>query len=308
MARLAGLAVAAALLLAAPAQGAIDRTAPTKPGDLHVTAKTTTSVSLAWTASRDSSDFRYEVQLWQDPTKVTLPKTATSYTWTGLNPGVQYYFSVWAIDVFGNKSVSDLAVVETVRDRTAPGTPPNVRVTNVTASKISVAWDAAADDTGVVEYQVLASPRQRNTISTGPTSADLIGLSPQTSYAVSVRARDFGWNFSPWSAPVTGTTPASTDTTPPTAPSGLRVGETDGCGEVLMKWTQSTDDQDPQAAILYHVTINGQPDVITDPVGVGRWITYGTVDGPNTFVVTAIDSAGNVSAPSNAYTLNVNVC
>jgi hypothetical protein len=46
---------------------------------------------MAWSASTDNSgNFSYRVRLWGDPSVVTLPKTQTSYTWTGLRPGVQY--------------------------------------------------------------------------------------------------------------------------------------------------------------------------------------------------------------------------
>jgi hypothetical protein len=77
----------------------------------------------------------------------------------------------------------------------------------------------------------------------------------------------------------------------------LHVSDADGCGEVGLRWTQSTDDQDPQSAIRYRIFINGAPDPVgIDAIGVGRWVTYGVVDGENTFVLRAIDSAGNVSA------------
>ncbi len=39
----------------------------------------------------------------------------------------------------------------------------------------------------------------------------------------------------------------------------------------------------------------------------GRTITYG-VDGTNTFALRAVDSAGNVSAPSNAFTILLDDC
>jgi chitodextrinase len=307
---LAGLILLAAFgLTAASASAARDRTPPTKPGNLRVTAKTQTSVSLAWNASTDNSgSLSHVVRLWQDPTAVTLPKTQTSYTWTGLRPGVQYYFWVEAVDPSGNKSTSDLAVVETVRDTTAPRPPASLRVGNVTASQVSLAWDASTDDSGIVDlYQVSVSPAAGNVVFTGPTSATVVGLSPATAYTFTVRARDAGWNFSAPSNAVTATTGASTDTTPPSAPTNLRVSD-QYCGEVGVRWTQSTDDQDPQSAIRYELFLNGVKDPIFNYViGHDRNITYG-VDGENTWVLYAIDSAGNRSAPSNAVTLVLDDC
>jgi hypothetical protein len=95
----------------------------------------------------------------------------------------------------------------------------------------------------------------------------------------------------------------------PRTPTTLRVSDEDGCGEVELRWTQSTDDQDPQSAIRYRIFINGEPDPVGfDAIGTGRWITYGVVDGTNTFVLRAIDSAGDVSAPSNSYPIELNIC
>jgi hypothetical protein len=72
-------------------------------------------------------------------------------------------------------------------------------------------------------------------------------------------------------------------------------------------WNQSTDDQDPQAAIRCQVLIDGVVDQLGATTGAGRTITYGH-DGSNTFVIRAVDSAGNVSAPSNAVTLVLDDC
>jgi len=299
---LAGIAVLAALaLLPATASAALAK--PT----LRLTAKTTTTISVAWTAPRDA--VRYEVNLWQGGAPVSVPNTQTSFTFTGLRPNGQYYVWVVAVDARGNKAFSNQLTVVTDADRIAPSTPGNLRVTGVTASKVSLAWDASSDNAGIAEYQLSLSPVQGNTIWTSPTSVDIVGLSPSTTFTIAVRARDFGYNLSPFTAPVSARTLASTDTTPPSAPTDLRVDDADGCGEVGMRWTESTDDQDPQAAIRYEVLINGAPDPLGQfPVGVGRWITYGVVDGANTFVLRAIDSAGNVSAPSTPYTLNLNIC
>jgi chitodextrinase len=199
---LAGLLVLAAFaLVTASATAAADFTPPTKPTNLRVTAKTMTSVSLAWNASTDNSGaFTYRVNLWTTgpvAPPVTLPKTQTSYTWTGLRPGVQYYAWVEAIDGSGNKSTSDLIVVVTVRDTTPPSPPANLRVDTVTASQVSLSWDASTDDSGIIDlYQVSVSPFGGNVLVTGNTSATVVGLAPTTTYTFTVRARDAGWNFS----------------------------------------------------------------------------------------------------------------
>jgi chitodextrinase len=301
---LAGLIVFVAFaFLATSATAALDSTPPTKPGNLRVTAKTMTSVSMAWNASTDNSgNLSYRVHLWGDPTVVTLHKTQTSYTWTGLRPGVQYYFWVEAVDGSGNKSTSDLLVVVTVRDTTAPSPPGNLQVGTVTASQVSLSWDASTDDSGIIDlYQVSVSPFAGNVVVTGATSATVVGLAPTTTYTFTVRARDAGWNFSQPSTAVTTTTEASTDTTPPTAPTGLQIGHSHSC-EIVVRWTQSTDDQDPQAAIRYRLVDNGIPDPnFSHVIGTNRWTSYG-FEGTNTWVLHAVDSAGNVSAPSNSVT------
>jgi chitodextrinase len=301
---LAGLLVLAAFaLVTTSATAAADFQPPTKPGNLRVTAKTMTSVSMAWNASTDSSgNFSYRVRLWGDPTVVTLPKTETSYTWTGLRPGVQYYFWVEAVDGSGNKSSSDLLVVVTVRDVTAPSPPGNLTVGTVTASQVSLSWNASTDDSGIIDlYQVSVSPFGGNVLVAGATSATVVGLAPTTTYTFTVRARDAGWNFSQPSSAVSATTAASTDTTPPTAPTDLRIGRSHSC-EIIVRWTQSTDDHDPQAAIRYRLIDNGIPDPnFSFVIGTDRWPSYG-FEGTNTWVLHAVDSAGNVSAPSNSVT------
>jgi chitodextrinase len=272
-------------------------------GNLRVTAKTTTTVSLAWN-SFGNSDYVVKAWIGGNWVNVTLPRTQTSYTWAGLLPNGLYFFWVKS----GSSSTNSVQVT-TERDVTPPSAPGNLSVGTVTASQISLSWDASADDSGIREYLLSVTPSAGNLVWTGPASVNVVGLAPLTEYTFTVKARDLGWNLSPSSNAVSATTAASTDTTPPTAPTNLHVSNEDSCGEVDVRWTQSTDDQDPQSAIRYRIFINGAPDPF-DPgaIGTGRTITYGVVDGQNTFVLRAVDSAGNVSAPSNAYTLEVNIC
>jgi hypothetical protein len=278
-------------------------TAAPKPANLRATDTSQTTVSLAWNAF-GSSD--YVLHFWKDGNwvKVTLPRTQTSFSWTGLVPNVDYFFWIKSGTVAGNS-----IMVRTDPDLTPPSAPGNLRVGTVTASQISLSWDASTDDSGIREYRVSMTPQQGNLTWTGPTSATLVGLAPSTEFTFTVKAQDLGYNVSPASDAVSASTEASTDTTPPTPPTDLRVFDEDGCGEVELRWTQSMDNQDPQSAIRYRIFINGEPDPVGfDAIGTGRWITYGVIDGENTFVLRAVDSAGNVSAPSNSYPIQLNIC
>jgi hypothetical protein len=69
-----------------------------------------------------------------------------------------------------------------------------------------------------------------------------------------------------------------------------------GAREINLFWTQSVDNQTPQASIVYKVYQNGVLDhTIT---GAGRTILYANQAGENTFTVIAVDEAGNKSAPA----------
>ena len=69
--------------------------------------------------------------------------------------------------------------------------------------------------------------------------------------------------------------------------------------ELWLNWDQSTDDSDPQSLILYEVYLNG---VFSEDglIGGGSTITYCREPGPTEVTLTAVDTSGNESAPSNA--------
>ncbi|MFC6087843.1 cellulose binding domain-containing protein [Saccharothrix lopnurensis] len=96
------------------------------------------------------------------------------------------------------------------RDTTPPTAPTEPRVTGVTAGSVSLSWRAAADDTGVVDYQVLSGAEVVTT--TSATSATATGLLPGTAHAFTVRARDAAGNTSAPSPVVTATTAPAAST------------------------------------------------------------------------------------------------
>jgi hypothetical protein len=92
------------------------------------------------------------------------------------------------------------------------------------------------------------------------------------------------------------TTPSSTDTVPPTAPTNLTGAEM--ADEVHMNWGLSTDNSDPQSVILYEFYLNGvlNPDVV---FGSSGFVYCREASGFTTVVARAVDSSGNRSEPSN---------
>ena len=295
-------AVTALTLFAAPASARIDKKAPSKPTNLRLTAVTTTTISIAWDAATDNSGkLSYEMHLWQDARVPIVPQTQTSFTWTGLRPSVEYYLYVVAIDAAGNKSFSDQLIVRTPRDTIAPTAPTNLRVDSVTASQVALSWDPATDESAIASYAVF-TPTGQIVVWAPGASRTVIGLAPNRQYTFYVKARDYGGNVSPASNTVTVTTLASTDTTPPSAPT-LWVWGVDSC-EVLAEWSASSDNESEPAEIRYLLFVNDEPNPTEVVMGITRTVAYGSTTGPNTFVLKAVDAAGNASL-SNPVTLDL---
>lgn len=98
-----------------------DTSAPTAPTGLKVTAKTSGSVSLAWTASTDNVGVAgYDV--YRGTTKAAS-STGTSATVTGLVASTSYTFTVKARDAAGNLSAASSAVTTTTPASSGGGTP-----------------------------------------------------------------------------------------------------------------------------------------------------------------------------------------
>ncbi|WP_433335430.1 glycosyl hydrolase family 18 protein [Spirillospora sp. CA-294931] len=97
-----------------------DAEAPSAPASLRTTAKSSSSVSLAWNASTDNVGVTgYDV--YRGDTKAETV-TGTSAVVTGLSPKTAYGFTVRARDAAGNTSAASNAVsVTTDEGQTGPG-------------------------------------------------------------------------------------------------------------------------------------------------------------------------------------------
>ncbi|MFI6299635.1 cellulase family glycosylhydrolase [Nonomuraea sp. NPDC050790] len=108
-------------------------------------------------------------------------------------------------------------------DTEKPTVPGNVRSTGTTSSSISLAWNAATDNSGSIkDYRVREGDTVVATV-TG-TTATVTGLAPSSTHTYTVTARDPSDNESDRSAAVTATTqPPTGGDTPVEANGQLRV-------------------------------------------------------------------------------------
>jgi chitodextrinase len=279
-----------------------DRTKPTAPTELVVTATTEHSVSLAWGPSTDNSgSFVYLICC--APTNVTVPQSQTSHTLEGLQSGKTYTFRVYAKDAAGNLSSSSNPVTVTLPGEIAAPTKPLVELLEVGPTHATLSW-SSTDDGSLIWYTIYIDGQPVSTLNSRTNTftcaavlvpTGCVPLDQETTYAFTVRARDVDGNNSPVSDPIFVTTdPADpNDHTPPTQP--MNVTAVDDGGFIIVDWDASTDDLAPQSLIRYDVYVNGELRAVV----VGQTIApeVDSLFGDNDIAVIAVDTADNESMP-----------
>lgn len=184
-------------------------------------------------------------------------------------------------------------------DTEAPTAPTGLTAGTTTATSVALSWDASSDDTAVTGYEVLVDGDVAATSS--GTSATVSGLDADTSYDVTVRARDAAGNRSSASAAITVTTDeaaSGTDTTAPSVPTDLSASDVTASAATLT-WAASSDDT---GVTGYDVSRDG---TVVATVATTSYTDTG-LDADSTYFysVTASDAAGNTSAASSALSVS----
>ncbi|WP_246183132.1 fibronectin type III domain-containing protein [Paenibacillus methanolicus] len=96
-------------------------------------------------------------------------------------------------------------------DTQAPTAPTNLKFTSGNSTSLSMKWEAASDNVGVVAYEIY---RTNYGVLAGVVSGSTLtftdtGLNPGTPYSYSVKAVDADGNRSGWSNPIGITLPNS---------------------------------------------------------------------------------------------------
>jgi chitodextrinase len=219
-----------ATLVVATRACAVDTQAPTVPQNQTVGGITQTSFTMSWSAASDNVGVTgYAVYL--DGARVAT-SAATSYTYTGLVCGRTYTVGLEAQDAAGNASDISLASgpVSTSAcapsgDTQAPTAPGGLSLGAVSQSSVSVSWQPASDNVGVVGYGYY---RAGSLVGNGTgTSYVFSGLACGTSSSFAVDAYDAAGNRSGKSS-ITASTSACSPAPPPASSANLWVDSSGG--------------------------------------------------------------------------------
>ena len=185
----------------------------------------TTSMNVTW--NDVSGETGYEVWRWrfaingysmQNWALVTiLPPGSSSpvaFLDHGLRPNGKYQYKVRAL--YGASGAtfsadSDWSIENA--DLIPPTAPSNLVASNITETQITLAWNPSSDDDLVYKYEIYNGSTLLTTVSGGTegtplpaTTTTLSGLTPFTSYVLSVRAIDYSNNYSPFADAITAST------------------------------------------------------------------------------------------------------
>ena len=291
--------------------------APAAPGTLNAVAKPAGRIDLSWSASATTTNldgyhvYRSAGAAW---TKLTaMPLSGTSYSDTATADGTQYSYAVRAVSTGAPALESvDSPHAGAQADATAPVLPSAVQLANgtgqgsqwisfVNRSSVSVSVTLPGSSLASDTVQVVLSNGVASVAKTGPAPGGggtfVVGgidafTIPDGTVAISVTVVDAAGNVS---APKTVSAPK--DTVAPAAPSATYVDErkaedgiTGGAEAGSLVTAMQTV---PDASGPYTATASG--------VGAYALVVARTDGSPGkpvtvTYLVTATDAAGNVSA------------
>lgn len=213
-----------------------DTTPPSAPGGLLATATGPTAINLTWTASTDNVRVAGYRIFRDGGTTPAATVTGTAFSDSTLTSGTTHSYTVAAVDAAGNQSaLSNKATATTTTgtppppvDTIAPSVPTGLFATGISASQITITWNASTDNFAVTGYKVFRDgfTTAVATVTTGTSFTDSLLLS-STTHSYTVQAFDAAGNVSGQSAPASATTLAQGLITllvlnPTTAQAGLQ--------------------------------------------------------------------------------------
>ena len=269
-----------------------DDQAPTIPSDVHITSLTEHTIDISWNPADDNvavAGYHIYVNNIENGTSVD-----TIYTITELTENTEYLLSISAYDSAFNESERSFPIMVRTKtlDNEPPTIPSGIKAIHITEYSIKFAWDPSEDNMGVEKYSI-----HMNGLWVGDTPATIYyvtGLSPNTTYEISVVAYDAAGNRSESFAEIIVTT-LNSDTDAP----GLTAADTIYKTEYIV--ATSTED-----GMIYLIPVDTDQDLliirtaaIDSVVATANLAVNIAVTGLENGIywLYARDSTGNISEP-----------
>jgi chitodextrinase len=206
-----------------------------------------------------------------------------------------------ARDASGNSSSSIVTLNVSNGDTTAPSAPTGLVATAAASNNVNLTWTASTDNVGVAGYYIV-----RNGVTIAQTTGSATSYSDSTvaassTYSYQVMAYDAKANVSSLSNTSSVTTPATADTTPPTAPSNVLASAV-SASQINLSWSPSSDNVGVNSYDVYRngsriVSINSSSACTSTICSYGNsGLSASTV---YSYYVIARDAAANSSPASN---------
>jgi hypothetical protein len=165
-----------------------DTIAPSVPSGLTAIAKSSTQVSLAWTASTDNVGVA-GYRIYRNGTQIGTSAT-TSYTDASVAAGTAYNYTVSAYDGAGNASAASNTATAT--------TPQSLNISSyyvgtTTSTSATINWITNISASGIVYYGTNSSSLSSSATYSALTtshSLNLAGLNQRTKYYYKIKATD----------------------------------------------------------------------------------------------------------------------
>lgn len=296
-----------------------DTETPTAPGTPEETDKTTTSVTLSWTAGTDDIGVA-GYNIYQDGTMVaeTAGESVLTYTVTGLAQGTEYSFTVRTRDQAGNLSPdsAELTVSTVALTLSSPALQESYIVDEFSDKRIDVAFTVSDNSQ---DYEVSLNSarimyRMTGAEESDPWSTDNMtysgngasgywdisgnedGYLPMGNYDVRFVAEDSE------GAEVTSSSInvilLKRDDEPPTAP-GVPTAESHSTTSITFHWNESTDNVGVDHYEVYRddVKIGESTSASYTDTGLEMGKSY-------SYTVKAVDALGNTSEASTETSLS----
>lgn len=227
----------------------VDCPPPDAPQNFTATAVSPFDVDLAWGAPSDPLGVIRHYRLYRDGTLFDSTDAATTtFRDAGLTAFTQFTYQVAAVNVDDVESGRATAGVRT-RDATPPTAPGDLTAVAVGASRIDLAWTAAADpETSVEGYVIQRDGAEIAAVGGATLSFSDTGLPQGTAFSYTVFAVNGQALEGPPAGPVTATTLA--------------------LGDLTVTATTTGADLDPDG---YTVTVDGST---SQAIGVDGVVTF----------------------------------